>query len=388
MSPNASAQEPAPAGEDAYSAQDIVVHTGVECVRKRPGMYIGSCDARGVACLLDYLMRLFFEQAQARSSPSIEVELLPGEGFRIADDGDWLSMEPSRPDGKSWVELLFTTFGAGAGHGYILPVVNALAADLLVELHCNGTCWKQEYSRGRPCAPLQPLRQSTHTGTQITFWSDPLIFKGGCELSSDHLANRLRELAALQRKAEVRFINRRVSPAQAHVYRCPDGLADHVRFLNRGCLPVHPSVITAREEGPSPVEMALQWTAAGGSRLWCFVNSEPVLNGTPWEGFRRGLSLAWRQCLWGAGLLPRKGAPLNWEDCSAGLTAVLALEIEEPWFAGATKEVLRNPEAVSLVQRPLQRALDAFFQEHPDEARSIATRILAAREARRNGRKE
>jgi DNA gyrase subunit B len=387
MSPGAAAHEPAPATVDAYTVEDIQVLRATEHIRKRPGMYVKSCDPRGLACLLDDVMGIFFEHARARSCARLEVELLPGDGYRIADDGDWMPLGSSAEEGKSSVEIVLTTVGAWGRNGITLPVVNALSADLLVEIHRNGMCWKQEYSRGRSCAPLQPVRESTQTRTQITFWPDPLIYKGGYELSPNHLANRLRELAALHRKAELRFVNRRVSPAQADVYRFPDGLADHVRFLNRGCLPLHPSVIAVREEGPSPVEMALQWTAAGETRLWCFVNCEPVPKGTPWEGFRDGLSLAWRRCLWGAGLRPRGDPPLSWVDCAAGLTAVLALEIEEPWFAGATKEELRNPTAVSLVQRPLQRALDAFFQEHPDEARSIAHRILDARNARKNGRR-
>jgi DNA gyrase subunit B len=364
---------------------NIEILRGLEQIRRRPGMYVGYCDSRGIAHILEELLAGFLEQVRAGRSTWVEVELLPAEGYRVIANGAWLDTGPFGNEGRTFVEVAFTEVGPRHA-GLAFPTANALSQDLHVEIHRDGLFWRQAFSYGRPCAPLQPVGPSDRAELQITFWPDPTIFKDGRDVPPNPLANRLRDLAALHPGTQIRFVNRRNSPARTNAFHLPSGLVDYVRLLNRDAAPLHRDVVTVREAGPPGVEVALQWTA-GSNRLLAFANAHPVGRGTHVEGFRRGLTLACKQHLNAVGLWKPGCRPLTWEECSAGLTAAVAVELEWTEFSGKTRDNLLNPEAVAAIQGPVRRALDTFFRDHPAESRAVAARILAACDARRQGRR-
>jgi DNA gyrase subunit B len=377
LSPDASSRP----ADDAYYPHDIVILPTWAHIRKRPGIYIGSCDQRGLFFLLEALLiDFFFAEVLAGRCTRIELTLLPAEGYCLSGDCvEWAGRGHS--GSRSWVEFVCTE--PGVPSFWAFPIANALTQDFHFEVHRKGERWRQAFSYGRPCGPFQPAGESSWTGIQLTFWPDSGIFKDGRELPAALLAHRFRELAALHRGLQLHLIDRRGPAPYAEVFRCEEGLADHVRFLNQGRTPLHEDVIIAgSEETPSAVEAALQWTEGEGGEVLSWVNGVPARRGTHLEGFRRALTLACGRALRGAGLRESGRLRLDCSDCEAGLTAALAVTLGEPQWTGATKETLLNEEAMRLVQRPLYRTLTTFFNKHPDKARAIIARIHAAHEAR------
>jgi DNA gyrase subunit B len=383
----------------SYDARSITVLEGLEAVRKRPGMYIGSTGERGLHHLVQEVVDNSVDEALAGQADRIEVTLLADGGVRVADNGRGIPVDEHPVEKRPAVEVVLTTLHAGGKfggesyavsgglHGVGVSVVNALATRLDVEVLRDGYAWRQSYEVGDPVAPLARGEATEQHGTIITFWPDGDIFET-TEWNFETLSRRLQEMAFLNRGLTIVLTDLRPAHinGEPHVvtYRYTGGIADFVRYLNGTKDPVHASVIEFGEEGDGiSAEIAMQWNSSYAESVYTFANTiNTAEGGTHEEGFRAALTSIINRYAREQNLLRDKDDNLTGEDVREGLTAILHVKLAEPQFEGQTKTKLGNTEARSFVLRVCNDHLRDWFDRNPGEAKTIVIKATQAARAR------
>ncbi len=387
-----------PAGEISYGAEDITVLEGLEPVRKRPGMYIGSTGPRGLHHLVYEVVDNSIDEALGGFCSKILVRVLADGGVQVVDNGRGIPVDPipGRRDRKPAVEIVLTTLHAGGKfggesyavsgglHGVGVSVVNALSRRLIVEVARQGFLWRQELERGRPVTKLERVKPSTKTGTTVTFWPDPAVFTDTVEFNRATLSERLHEQSFLVRGVEIALVDEREDPAWRAVYKASGGLSDFVRFVAQGKDPLHSKVIHFTREGErSEVDVAMQWNTGFAESLHTFANTiNTHEGGMHEEGFKKALTNVINRYARTKGLLKEKDDNLLGEDIREGLTAIVAVKLAEPQFEGQTKTKLGNTEMRSFVETTVNDLLMTWLEENPTEAKRIITKGQQAAKAR------
>ena len=383
----------------SYDARSITVLEGLEAVRKRPGMYIGSTGERGLHHLVQEVVDNAVDEALAGFADTIEVTLLADGGVRCADNGRGIPVDIHPVEQRPALEVVLTTLHAGGKfdsqayavsgglHGVGVSVVNALSKRLEVEVSKDGYVWRQSYEYSVPTAPLLRGESTTKSGTIITFWPDGDIFET-TEWSFETLSRRLQEMAFLNRGLSITLADERPEHinGEPHVveYRYDGGLADFVRYLNATKEPVHSSVIEFGEETDGiAAEIAMQWTQSYSESVHTFANTiNTAEGGTHEEGFRAALTSIVNKYAKDQNLLREKEENLLGEDIREGLTAIIHVKLSEPQFEGQTKQKLGNTVARSFVQKVCNDHLRDWFDRNPGDAKGIVNKAIQAARAR------
>ena len=390
----------------SYDARSITVLEGLEAVRKRPGMYIGSTGERGLHHLVYEVVDNAVDEALAGYCDRIDVTLLADGGVRVIDDGRGIPVDEHPVEKRPAVEVVLTTLHAGGKfdgqsyavsgglHGVGVSVVNALSSRLDVEIRRDGFVWRQRYERSHPVTPLSRDEPTDETGTTITFWPDQAIFET-TEWDWETLSRRLQEMAFLNRGLEINLVDERPDHAattddsdpgqpRALRYRYEGGIADFVRYLNASKEPVHATVIDFGEDGVGiSAEIAMQWNSSYAESVHTFANTiNTAEGGTHEEGFRAALTSIVNRYAKEQKLLREKDDNLTGEDVREGLAAIIHVKLANPQFEGQTKTKLGNTEAKSFVQKAVNDHLRDWFDRNPGEAKDIITKATQAARAR------
>jgi DNA gyrase subunit B len=399
-----------------YDARSITVLEGLEAVRKRPGMYIGSTGERGLHHLVYEVVDNSVDEALAGYASEVEVTLLADGGVRVRDDGRGIPVDLHPIEKRPALEVVMTTLHAGGKfdgksyavsgglHGVGISVVNALSTLVDIEIRRDGYVWTQSYGEGAPLGPVERGEPTTETGTMTTFWPDDTIFET-TEWSFETLSRRLQETAFLNRGLRISLTDERpakvvaedgeedsavpAGAAPAHkartvVFEYPGGIADFVRYLNASKEPVHAQVIEFGDEQPGmSLEIAMQWNNSYNESVHTFAN---VINtaegGTHEEGFRAALTTVVNKYARDTKFLKEKDQNFTGEDIREGLTAIVSIKLAEPQFEGQTKTKLGNTEAKSFVQKVTNDKLRDWFDRNPGEAKGIVDKAQQAARAR------
>ena len=394
-----------------YSASSITVLEGLEAVRKRPGMYIGSTGVRGLHHLIQEVVDNSVDEAMAGHATRVEVTLLADGGVRVVDDGRGIPVEPHPVHGKPTVEIVLTQLHAGGKfdsesyavsgglHGVGVSVVNALSSALDVEIHRDGRIWVQHYEKSVP-GELIDKGPTDRSGTSVTFWADPEIFET-TEYSAETVARRLQEMAFLNKGLTIVLRDERVSDDEGEdaageraeirerTYHYPGGLEDFVKYINASKDAIHPSVIAFEQKGDGiEVEVAMQWNDGFTPSVYTFANTiNTHEGGTHEEGFRAALTRVVNAYARDKKLLKEKDTNLTGDDVREGLAAILSIKLTEPQFEGQTKTKLGNSEARSFVQTACNEWLADWFERNPTEAKIIINKAVSSAQARLAARK-
>jgi DNA gyrase subunit B len=383
----------------SYDARSITVLEGLEAVRKRPGMYIGSTGERGLHHLVYEVVDNAVDEALAGFCDRIEVTLLADGGVRVADNGRGIPVDDHPVERRPAVEVVLTTLHAGGKfdgksyavsgglHGVGVSVVNALSERLEVEVLRDGYLWRQSYQLGDPAGGLTRGEATTETGTIITFWPDRQIFET-TEWSFETLSRRLQEMAFLVRGLTIILTDLRPAHINGEprtvTYCYQGGIADFVRYLNGTKEPVHATVIEFGDEGTGiSVEIAMQWNSSYTESVYTFANTiNTAEGGTHEEGFRAALTTIVNNYARDQKLVREKDERLSGEDVREGLAAIISVKLANPQFEGQTKTKLGNTEAKSFVQKVCNDHLRDWFDRNPGEAKDIITKAAQASRAR------
>ncbi|ACQ78272.1 DNA gyrase, B subunit [Beutenbergia cavernae DSM 12333] len=411
-----------------YDASNITVLEGLEAVRKRPGMYIGSTGERGLHHLVSEVVDNSVDEALAGYATRIDVTLTEDGGVRVVDDGRGIPVDIVESEGKPAVEVVLTVLHAGGKfggggyavsgglHGVGVSVVNALSHRLEVEVRVQGSVWRQSYTDGVPDAPLERGEATDVTGTTVTFWPNGDIFETTV-FDFETLRGRFQQYAFLNKGLEISLTDERresgtgdevagehadeetsvqlrdESHERTVTYRYDDGLVDYVRHINaakRADL-VHPEIIDFEAEDVErtiSLEIAMQWTSAYSESVHTYANTiNTSEGGTHEEGFRAALTTLVNRYAREKNLLKEKDDNLTGEDVREGLTAVLSIKLGEPQFEGQTKTKLGNTEARTFTQKVVFDQLGDWLASHPNEAREIVRKAIQASAARMAARK-
>ena len=388
-------------GGSGYSAKDITVLEGLEAVRKRPGMYIGSTGPRGLHHLVYEVVDNSVDEAIAGHAGKVTVTLHPDNRVTVVDDGRGIPVEKHPKLRKPAAEVVLTTlhaggkFGDGGGykvsgglHGVGVSVVNALSETLRLEIWRDGAVWEQSYERGKPTSKFKKGRAVKSTGTTVTFKPDMEIFGEEIDFDFETLAERLRETAFLTRGLKVELIDERGAGERIE-FQYKGGIADFVRHLNESKDPLHRKIAFFEgETKEGQVEVALQWNASYQESIFSFANNiNTHEGGTHLSGFRSALTRTLNAIARSKGLLKDKDENLSGEDVREGLTAVVSVKLADPQFEGQTKTKLGNPPIEGLVKEVVNRKLGEFLEENPGDARRILIKAVDAARARDAARK-
>ena len=381
-----------------YGSADIQVLEGVEHVRLRPGMYIGTTSSRGLHHLVYEVVDNSIDEAMAGHCDRITVRLLNGGGVEVEDNGRGIPIKPipKAKDRRPAVEVVLTTLNAGGKfggegyrisgglHGVGVSVVNALSAKLVVQVMREGGSWTQTYARGKATTKLTKGKASRKTGTIITFWPDPEIFVEGVEFDSRMLAERLQEHAFLTKGVEIQLIDEREGKPDKQVFKASGGIADFVKHLATGKETIHTRIITMEaREADAEADVALQWTNGYSESIHSFANTiNTHEGGMHEEGLKKALTNVINRYARNKGLLRDKEDNLLGEDVREGLIAIVSVRLREPQFEGQTKTKLGNTTMRSLVETTVNEHLMTWLQEHPGDAKRIVTKSSQAAKAR------
>jgi DNA gyrase subunit B len=383
----------------SYDARSITVLEGLEAVRKRPGMYIGSTGERGLHHLVQEVVDNAVDEALAGYADRIDVTLLADGGVRVADNGRGIPVDNHPVENRPAVEVVLTTLHAGGKfdresyavsgglHGVGVSVVNALSSRFEVQVYKDGYVWRQSYAASEPTGPLQKGEPTEETGTIIAFWPDEDIFESTI-WSFETLSRRLQEMAFLNRGLSITITDERPDHINGEpnvvTYRYEGGIADFVRYLNASKDPVHDTIIEFGDEAPGiSAEVAMQWTSSYAESVHTFANTiNTAEGGTHEEGFRAALTSIVNRYAREQNMLREKDDNLTGDDVREGLTAIIHVKLAEPQFEGQTKTKLGNTEAKSFVQKVCNDHLRDFFDRNPGEAKAIVIKATQAARAR------
>ena len=392
--------------DNRYDSSKIQVLEGLEAVRKRPAMYIGSTGPSGLHHLVYEVVDNSVDEILAGGCNKIDVILKEGNICSVIDNGRGIPVDPMkdvkdpRIKGKSALEVVMTVLHAGGKfdkekggykisgglHGVGVSVVNALSEWLEVEVRRDGKIWKQSYRRGKPEGDVKVVGESKDTGTTVTFKPDPQIF-GDIKFSFDTLANRLRELAFLNPGARITIIDERDDKKYSFCFE--GGIKQFVKFLNTSKTVLHNEpIFISKKDGDLYLDVAIQYNNEYSENVYSFVNNiRTVEGGTHVSGFRSALTRVVNDYIKKYELVKEKDYSVNGDDVREGLTAVISLKIPHPQFEGQTKTKLGNSEVEGIVRSLVGESLSTFFEENPSVAKAICAKAIEAQRAREAARK-
>jgi len=388
--------------ENKYGAEKITVLKGLDAVKKRPAMYIGDIGKRGLHHLVNEVVDNSVDEALAGYCTKINISLNQDNSISVEDNGRGIPVDIHKEEKKPALEVVMTVLHAGGKfekgsykisgglHGVGVSVVNALSESLVADVYREGQVHRQEYCRGIPTTKVNVVGTSKKTGTKITFKPDREIFQT-TEIEYELIADRLRELAYLNKNLEISFKDEREGQEKHDTFKFQGGLSDFVKFLDESNQPIHNKIITiSREDGEVPVEAALRYANAYNENILTFVNNiNTVEGGTHLSGFRSALTRAMNNHAQKNNLIRTKKnekLSLSGEDFREGLTAILSIKVSEPQFEGQTKTKLGNGEVKGLVDGVVYDGLQAFMEENPSVARRIIEKALLAARSRKAAR--
>ncbi|MGZ6651938.1 MAG: DNA gyrase subunit B, partial [Solirubrobacteraceae bacterium] len=384
----------------SYDAQDITVLEGLEAVRRRPGMYIGSTGLRGLHHLVYEVVDNSVDEALAGYCDAVTVTIHPDNSVTVVDDGRGIPVAVMEKEGRPAVEVVLTVlhaggkFGEGGGykvsgglHGVGVSVVNALAERLDVEVRRDGYTWTQSYERGKPLGDLQKGEATKETGTTITYLPDADIFEA-LDLDFTTLEERMRDTAFLTRGLKIALIDERGTGHRAE-FQYDGGIVDFVAYLNRNKEPIHKKIVSfSGESEEGAVEVAMQWNSSYQESVFSFANNiNTIEGGSHLSGFRSALTSALNKYARDKGELKEKDENLSGEDVREGLTAVISAKLTDPQFEGQTKTKLGNPGMQGFVHSIVNARLSEFLEENPQDARAVIRKAVQAAQARAAARK-
>jgi DNA gyrase subunit B len=384
-----------------YDAQDITVLEGLEAVRKRPGMYIGSTGVRGLHHLVYEVVDNSVDEALAGHCDRVDVTIHPDNSITVVDNGRGIPVATMEKEGRPAVEVVLTVlhaggkFGDGGGykvsgglHGVGVSVVNALSEQLRVEVRRDGFTWTQEYVRGVPQGDLQKGEPATDTGTKITFLPDAEIFET-LDFEFATLEQRLRETAFLTRGLRIAIADERGEGTKRAEFHYEGGIEDFVVYLNENKDSIQNKIVYfAGESEEGAVEVAMQWNASYQESVFSFANNiNTHEGGAHLSGFRSALTRTLNRYARDKGMLKERDENLTGEDIREGLTAVISAKLQDPQFEGQTKTKLGNPGMEGFVASVVNARLAEFLEENPGDASKIVRKAVSAAQARAAARK-
>jgi len=384
----------------SYDAQDITVLEGLEAVRRRPGMYIGSTGERGLHHLVYEVVDNSVDEALAGHCSHVAVTIHPDNSVTVQDDGRGIPVAIMEKEQRPAVEVVLTVlhaggkFGDGGGykvsgglHGVGVSVVNALSERLEVQVKRDGYTWTQRYERGTPVTELIRGEPTSQTGTTITFLPDAEIFET-LEINFKTIEERMRDTAFLTRGLQITIVDERGEGRRVE-FRYEGGIVDFVTYLNQNKEPIHRKVIAFEgESDEGAVEVAMQWNSSYQESVFSFANNINTLEGgSHLSGFRKALTTALNRYAREKGELKDKDEALTGEDVREGLTAVISAKLTDPQFEGQTKTKLGNPGMEGFVQSVVYAKLNEFLEENPQDARAVIRKAVQAAQARAAARK-
>ncbi len=392
---------------DHYDGSDIQVLEGLEAVRKRPGMYIGSTGPRGLHHLVYEVVDNSVDEALAGYCDNIEVWIHPDNSITVADNGRGIPVDKHPKEKIPTVEVVLTILHAGGKfggegykvsgglHGVGVSVVNALSTKVEVCVKRDGKEYAIDFDHGKTKTKLHVLGNAKGTGTKTTFWPDPEIFTETTVYDYDTLAARFREMSFLNKGLKITLHDERVTDAEGNprteVFQAAGGIVDFVKFLNEGKETLNKPIYFAAENADGTVEVALQWSSSYSSNsVMAFANNiNTHEGGTHLDGFKQAITRTINDYARSKGLLKEKDSNLSGEDAREGLAAIISVKLHDPQFEGQTKTKLGNTEIRPLVQNAVTQGLAEYLEENPTPAKRIigkATQALKAREAARKAR--
>lgn len=419
-------------GSEHYGADSITILEGLEAVRKRPGMYIGSTGERGLHHLIWEVVDNSVDEAMAGFATHVEVTLKDDGSVEVQDNGRGIPVE-MHPSGRPTVQVVMTELHAGGKfdsqayavsgglHGVGISVVNALSTRVVTEIRRDGHLWRQVFDHSVP-EKLEDVKKTRGTGTKQRFWADPEIFET-TTYNFDTVSRRLQEMAFLNKGLTITLTDERrhvveaeedledaaaedaaapktaeeqkaeeqktESKVRTRVFHYPDGLKDYVNYLNKSKTPIHPTVIDLEQKGDDhEVEIALQWNSGYAQSVHTFANTiNTVEGGTHEEGFRAALTNLMNRYAREHKLLKDKEPNLTGDDCREGLAAVISVRVGDPQFEGQTKTKLGNTEIKSFVQKATYENVSDWFDANPAEAKTIINKAVSSSQARVAARK-
>ena len=387
--------------EEEYSASNIQVLEGLEAVRKRPAMYIGDIGEKGLHHLVYEVVDNSIDEALAGYCTHIDVTINKDNSITVSDNGRGIPTDYHEKEGKSALEVVLTVLHAGGKfdkgsykvsgglHGVGVSCVNALSTLLIAEIHRGGKIYRQTYSKGIPTSQLEIMGDTEDRGTTITFLPDKDIFTLTTEYKYDTLANRLRELAFLNKGIHLSLTDLRNEDEQGNPLReqfySQDGLQEFVKYLDatRGEPLTEEVIYIDTEYNGVPVEVAMQYNSSFSENVHSYVNNiNTIEGGTHLTGFRMALTRTLKKYAEESGMLAKLKFEINGEDFREGLTAVVSVKVAEPQFEGQTKTKLGNSEISTAVNGAVASALALYLEEHPRDAKAIVQKVILAATAR------
>ena len=391
---------PTGAGNSSYDAQDITVLEGLEAVRKRPGMYIGSTGVRGLHHLIYEVVDNSVDEALAGRCSQVTVTIHPDNSVTVVDDGAGIPVAIMAKEQRPAVEVVLTVlhaggkFGDGGGykvsgglHGVGVSVVNALSERLDVEIRRDGHVFRQTYARGKPQGDLVKGEASSETGTTITFLPDDEIFES-LEIDFTVIEERMRDTAFLTRGLKITIVDERDEGKRAE-FQYEGGIRDFVAYLNQNKDPIQKNIIYFEgDSSEGALEVAMQWNSSYQESVFSFANNiNTIEGGSHLSGFRSALTGVLNRYAREKGFLKEKDDNLAGEDVREGLTAVISAKLTDPQFEGQTKTKLGNPGMAGFVQSVVNARLSEFLEENPQDASQVIKKAVSAAQARSAARK-
>lgn len=385
-----------------YTSSNIQVLTGLEPVRKRPGMYIGSTGPKGLHHLVYEVVDNSVDEALAGRCDTIKIQLNKDGSVSVEDNGSGIPVDIHKQTGKSTVETVLTILHAGGKfdegaykvsgglHGVGVSVVNALSTKLIAQVRREGKEFQQTFERGIPTSELEVIREGVKdTGTTITFYPDPEIFTETIEFSHEVLMRRFREMAFLNKGVRLEFADLRSEKIIEEVFHYEGGIKSYVEYINRKKTPLHDKIIYVDQiEQDTAVEVAIQYTDSYQETVLTFANNiNTEEGGTHMSGFRSSLTKSINEYGRKYNFIKEKEENLSGDDVREGISAVISVKIPDPQFEGQTKAKLGNSETKAIVERVLSGAIETFLEENPKIGKIILDKALSARRAREAARK-
>ncbi len=383
-----------------YSAKDITVLEGLEAVRKRPSMYIGSTGPKGLHHLVYEVVDNSIDEALAGFCNNVELYIHPDNTITVVDDGRGIPIEKIPKYNRSAVEIVLTKLHAGGKfggggyrvsgglHGVGVSVVNALSEWLTVEVKRGGKVYQQKYKRGKPVSELKVIGASEETGTTITFLPDKKVFDD-ISFDSEALVQKMKETAFLNKNLQIKIVDEREEQPREVIYKYKGGIVDFVKHLNSNKDVLHGKIIYFEDkENSNHMEFAAQYNSGYSESIFTFANNiNTHEGGTHLSGFRAALTRTINDYARTKNLLKEKDENLSGEDIREGLTVVLSVKLLEPQFEGQTKTKLGNSEIRGFVDNVVSRNLAEFLEEHPKEAKVVVSKSISSFLARQAARK-
>ena len=386
--------------EHEYGADQIQVLEGLEAVRKRPGMYIGSTSIRGLHHMVYEIVDNCVDEALAGYCSEIDIKIEPGNIISVEDNGRGIPVDIHPKTKISAAETVYTKlhaggkFGGDSGykvsgglHGVGASVVNALSTWTEVTIQRDGGVFQMKFEKGKTVEPLTRIGDSKKTGTKVRFLADDTIFET-LDYNYETLEERFREIAFLTKGLKINIADLRVEPIKKAEFHFEGGLISFVQFLNKNKEAIHKDPIYIEKDGEYPVEIAFQYTTAYSENIYTFVNNiNTIEGGTHLEGFKRALTKSFNDYAKSHNLLKEKDGNLQGEDIREGITAVVSVKVKEPQFEGQTKTKLGNSVITGIVSAMVNEALSNFLEENPAIAKAILEKCISASRAREAARK-